>query len=92
MTEYNVQKPAPFEVGALVWVPDDDDVANPASVAKSPFCAGERGCVVFDDDDGTELELMPEETACLMPMDAQVLKPDVSDLITLDSLHEYAIL
>jgi hypothetical protein len=92
ITEFNVQKPVHFEVGALVWVPDDEDVANPASVARNPFCPGEKGCVVFDDDDGTELELMPEETACLMPMDSQVLKPDISDLITLDSLHEYAIL
>ena len=55
-----MQPPKPFELGALVWVPDDEDIANPATVAKNEFCPGERGCVVFDDDEGTELELTPQ--------------------------------
>jgi hypothetical protein len=58
----------------LVWVEDEADVVNPAKVGGDEggdgFCPGEKGQVVFND--GTTLDLLPEETAALQPMNEQV--------------------
>jgi hypothetical protein len=84
-----LEPPREFEVGSMVWVPDDHDVAN-AALVEEPFAPGAKGSVKFDD--GLVVKLMPEETASVLHMDQQVLDEKIHDLITLDQLNEYAVL
>jgi hypothetical protein len=84
-----LEPPVQLELGSMVWVPDDDDVANAAFV-EVPFAPGAKGSVKFDD--GLVVQLMPEETASVLPMDQQVLDEKINDLITLDQLNEFAVL
>jgi myosin heavy subunit len=82
--------PVPFAEDSLVWVPDEEDVCQPATVVGS-FCPGERGSIKFDGEPEAT-ELSQEETAALQQMEPQVLKPEVDDMITLDQLIEFSIL
>ena len=85
--------PTPWEAGSMVWVPDEDEVCNPAWVAGDGFCPGHGGTVVFDQGPGAEeVSLTAVESAALLPMEPKVLDKSVDDLITLDDLNEFAIL
>ena len=90
----NMLRPAPptvLEPGTHVWLPDAAEIVHAAVVVGEPFCRGEAGAVqVASRPNPTKLD--PVESAGLLPLDPQVLRPDIEDLITLDELSERAIL
>lgn len=73
-----------MEVGSYVWLPDKDDAYLAARLIES-----NKVELVNDKSVRT---LFSDELAGLQPLDEQVLDPELSNLIKLNTLHEAAIL
>jgi myosin heavy subunit len=78
-----------FESGTWVWLTDETDFVQPAQVTVG-FDRGGPGAIKTND--GTEIDLTPEQTKVIEEMDEQVLEPDLADLITLNELTENSVL